>query len=315
MQSGNVEIGFLNWAIANNFAFSTGYPLEQIEKSGREILEQLQLYSTDSVLPIFVQVRLPIKYFLCSQGTPIDWNLLEKFESVSSNKSDTYRSSFGYLGRLELAIYFGELELAEKMSVALQPYMAHEAQYAIIVKNIFYSGLTFSGLARKRSGAARRYRLKASKFFKIMEHHSRTKGLNALHKSLIMKADLLACYSRDVLEVARAYDQGIEAALKLCFVQDAALGSELAGEYFISLDQDKASHYFCQAQHLYNEVSPLIFFSYDVIISHVRKVGSESESKASSFQTTKLPPGRHCQQAQLSFKFGFDGIDSLSGNR
>lgn len=253
MQSGNFEIGFLNWVIANNFAYSTGYPLAGVEKSGREILEQLELYGTDSVLPIFVQVRLPIKHFLCCEARTIDWKELDTFESISSNKSDTYRSSLGYLGRLELALYFRELEFAEKMSTALQPYVAHEAQYAIIVKNIFYSGLTFSGLARKLSGSTKRYRQKAAKMSKIMEKHCRTKGLNPLHKSLIMKADLLACHSNDSQKVATAYDHGIEAALKLCFMQDAALGSELAGEYFMSLDHDKAKHYFCQAQRLYNE--------------------------------------------------------------
>lgn len=253
MQSGNVELGFLNWVIANSFAYSTGYPLARVEKSGREILEQLELYSADSILPIFVQVRLPINCFLCCNGRTIDWKELETFETISSNKSDTYRSSLGYLGRLELGLYFGELEFAERMATALQAYVAHEALYAIIVKYVFYSGLTFSGLARKRSRSSKLYRQKASKMSKIMEKHCRTKGLNPLHKSLIMKADLLACKGKDSQEVARAFDQGIEAALKLCFVQDAALGSELAGEYFMSRDHDKARHYFCQAQHLYNE--------------------------------------------------------------
>ena len=275
MQSGNVELGFLNWAIANNFAFCTGYPLSRIEKSGREIIAQLELYNADSIIPIFVQVRLPITNFLCCHGTTIDWKELETFESISSNKSDTYRSSFGYLGRLELALYFRELELAERMSRALQPYVSHEAQYVIVVKNIFYSCLTFSGLARKRRGSARQYRSQASKLSKIMEKHCRTKGLNPLHKSLIMKADLLACNSRDVQEVGRAYDQGIEAALKICFVQDAALASELAGEYFMLHDQDKARHYFCQARHLYSEVSTWIrrTFANDWMVTHLKTSG------------------------------------------
>ncbi len=256
MESGNVEVGFLNWTVANNFAYATGYPLGPVETSGREILQQLQLYNADSVLPIFQQVRLPITYFMGLEERVINWEELGAFDALLSSKSDTYRSSFGYLARLELALFFGELELAERMSNALQPYMAHEAQYAIIVKFIFYSGLTYSGLARKGGKLERKYRSKAASWSHKMAKICRTKGRNPLHKCFIMKADLLACHCKDAEKIARAYDEGISAAVKLGYVQDAALGSELAGEFFLAMNEsDRARQYICRACDLYQEVS------------------------------------------------------------
>jgi len=260
MESGNVEIGFLNWVIANNFAYTTGYPLEPVEKTGREILQQLQLYSADSVLPIFLQIRLPIRYFLGNEENEIDWEELTNFNPDNNDKSDTYPSSFGFLGRLELALFFGELELAEKMSNGLQQYLVHEASYAIMVKNMFYSGLTFSGLARKGGAKAGRYRSKAASLSRDMDKISRTKGLNPLHKALIMKADLLACHTSDTVKVSRVYDEGIGAAMKLGYVQDAALASEIAGEFFLSMfDHARARQYICQARDLYQEVSLCLY--------------------------------------------------------
>lgn len=257
MESGNVETGFLSWIVANNFAYTTGYPLDTVERTGREIIQQLQLYSADSILPIFLQIRIPIKYFLGAETKELNWELIGAFKPDDGDKSDTYQSTFGYLGRLELSLYFGKLELAERMSCGLQQYLGHEGQYTIIVKNVFYSGLTYSGLARRGGSRAWQYRSKATKLLKEMDRLSRTKGLNSLHKSLMMKADILACDCADMASIANAYDEGIRAALKLGYVQDAALVSEIAGEFFIAMPEDtRARQYICQARDLYQEVGP-----------------------------------------------------------
>lgn len=257
MASGNVDIGFLNWIIAHNFAYATGYPLDVVEKSGREILQQLQLYNAESILSMFRQIRLPVRYLLGRENNDIDWEKLASFDTISfDKKSETYRSSLGFLGRLELALFYGRLELALVFSINLRPYTTHEASYVLVVKNLFYTGLVYSGLARKGGPMAVRYRSKASALCKEMEKICRTKGLSPLHKSLIMKADTLACRSKDMLKIAAAYDDGISAAVKMGFLQDAALASEIAGEFFLAMsDQFKARQYICQASDIYREVS------------------------------------------------------------
>ena len=113
MESGNVDVGFVSWIIAHNFAYGTGYPLDVVEKTGDEILQQLQLYSAESILSIFLQMRLPVRLLLGREKEDIDWEKLGAFDNITGDKrSETYRSSFGYLGRLELAVYYGKLEEA-----------------------------------------------------------------------------------------------------------------------------------------------------------------------------------------------------------
>jgi predicted ATPase len=112
MESGNIEMGFQNWMLCHLVAYHTGYLLEPIENNGEELVEQLQLYSVDLVLSIMLESRLPVLYLLGKADKPLDWDELESFHGEPGNNSETYRILMGYLGRLELAVIFGELETA-----------------------------------------------------------------------------------------------------------------------------------------------------------------------------------------------------------
>jgi hypothetical protein len=254
MECGNIELGFLNWVHCNLFAFQAGYPLDPIERTGREILEQSQLYNVDNVRIFFLEIRRPIRYLLGRVDEALDWAELESFVVEHGNSSKTYRSIFGYLGRLELGVFFGNLEFAARISDLLQPHLTHESSYFIVSRNIFLSGLTFSGLARKT--LSRKHLSRAAAFAKQMTSMSRTRGLNVLHKSLLMKADLLASQTKNIDKVVAAYDEAIHTAVKIGYANDAALGSEIAGEFFLSIGKlTRAGQYLHQARDLYHEVS------------------------------------------------------------
>jgi hypothetical protein len=257
MECGNIEMGFQNWALCNSFAYSAGYPLDPVERIGQDLVEQLQLYNVDSVLIQVLENRISIRYLLGRADKPLDWDELGAFGDDTGKASETYRLISGYLARLELSIFFRELEFAERMSEKLQPMCAHEGSYLIESKNIFYSGLTYSGLARKTGSG--KYLSRAAAFAKKMRRISRTKGLNTLHKSLLMEADILACRCKKIERLIDAYDGAITAAVKIGYTQDAALGSEIAGEVFLSLgDESRSWLYFNQARDLYREVSCLL---------------------------------------------------------
>jgi hypothetical protein len=289
MESGNIEMGFQNWQLCHLFAYESGYPLEPIESTGEELVEQLQLYNVDSVLSTMLESRLPVRYLLGKADKPLDWDELESFCGELGNTSETYRILIGYVGRLELAVIFGELEVAERMSEKLQPYAAHDSSYGLVTANLFYSALAFSGLARKTGSKI--YASKATALSKKMKQISRTKGLNAFHKSLIMEADVMAFKCKKPDRLALAYEKGITAAVKMGYTQDAAIASEVAGEVFLSLgDEVRARQFLNQAGDLYLQVrSPLGLKSIACTVCHlncmfspVSSVGRDRQGRKST---------------------------------
>lgn len=124
----------------------------------------------------------------------------------------------------------------------------------ILAKQLFYQCLALTSAARSNRGSRSKFLSKAISLQKEMEKHSRSKGLNAAHKSLIMKANIHAASSTpDTSRFTFLFDEGILAAAKIGYIQDAALASELAGDFFIDLDSEKAGLYYRQSLALYLE--------------------------------------------------------------
>jgi predicted ATPase len=232
MAIGNVEMGFLSWGMCIYFAQSTGYPLEAVETSGNELVSQLCLYNVGSVLSAMKECRLAV---LCLTGRQtLDWAELEPPESM--DKSDVFRNLFGYLSRLELGVYFGNLKFAIRMSQLVEPFVKLDGSYIGISKDLFFSALAYLGLARETG--RNKYRRKAIKLTKKMRHLCRTKGSNVLHKCLLMEAEILSFRCRSVGKLIDSYDDAISTALKIGYTNDAALGAELAGASMLALGNE-----------------------------------------------------------------------------
>ena len=146
MESGNIEMGFQNWALCNIFAQTCGYPLEPIQRTGAELMQQLRNYHVDSVLAMMTETQLAVACLIGKQE--IDWDKLEPTE-MSNEKSETYRNVFGYLSRMELGVCFGNYDFATRMSVLIQPHIKHDGSYVGTSKELFYSALAYCGLARQ----------------------------------------------------------------------------------------------------------------------------------------------------------------------
>jgi hypothetical protein len=90
---------------------------------------------------------------------------------------------------------------------------------------------------------------------------SSKRGLNNLHRYLLMQADMMTCSSSNSGKtqdtVKASFDKAITMAGKAGFRQDAALGNELAGEYLftgmIEGNMFWAEFYFSRAYDLYME--------------------------------------------------------------
>jgi phosphoribosyl-AMP cyclohydrolase len=69
-----------------------------------------------------------------------------------------------------------------------------------------------------------------------------------------MKVNVDACLAPKKNGIQEAFDNAILTAVKGNFTSDAAIGSELAGEHFLAInDNQRAKQYFSRARKLYNE--------------------------------------------------------------
>jgi hypothetical protein len=85
-----------------------------------------------------------------------------------------------------------------------------------------------------------------------MKQMMSTKGVSTLHRYLLLKALVAAIKKKN--DTKLCFDNAIMAAGKTGFTQDAALGNELAGEYFLSMDDEYlCKFYFTRAYELYKE--------------------------------------------------------------
>lgn len=243
----------LGKVVETNFAFSAGYPLGPVEKTCGEISQQLQIYNSASIQPAFENVQLPITYLRGKKS--LDWNEIEAYDASSKVKSGIYPELIGYLARLELAMFYGKIDIAIHMSTALQPYIGSVTAYVVIAKNLFYSGLAHSRAARLGNVASSGHLKRAMSISKNLCQFFEMKKIESAHKSLILKADLLACQSKDMERIAMEYEEAIRVAIKSGYLQDAALASEIAGEFLLSkLKHARATQFFSQAHELYREV-------------------------------------------------------------
>eukprot|EP00934_Nitzschia_sp_Nitz4_P005518 Nitzschia sp. Nitz4//scaffold63_size106090//101717//105343//NITZ4_004418-RA/size106090-augustus-gene-0.169-mRNA-1//-1//CDS//3329556059//5508//frame0 len=253
MESGSVETAFLIGVIANNFAFAAGYPLVAVDNAGRDILQHLKLFNNESIVPTLLQIRLPILTLLGTSEKPLDWGAVEVFEATPESPTDLYPVIFAYLVRLELAVYFRKHNIAVRMSSALQPLIGSAAAYAIVAKNLFYSGLAYSGRARTGDSPSSDLAM-AKNFSRQLRQYSTGKDSNVHHKCTLLDSGISSCLSRDIEKAASRYDKAIVSAIHAGYIQDAALASEVAGEFFLSRGDDaRGTQYLTQAHDLYHE--------------------------------------------------------------
>ena len=240
----------------SNFApfgrFCAGFPLEPIERTTEKLKEQLLHYRVDHVCVLIEQFLYAIKQLAGSAETPIDWKAIASAKPAASVPSETLRWSYWCWGRIQLAYYFGQYEIAYSLLGPYARLSAIDTAYFTTSIRVFFTGLTACALFRKTRKW--KYLKQAKQATKEMKVIMSTRGLNNLHRYLIMQADLLTCTNGALVDIKKAFDKSISTAGKAGFTQDAALANELAGEFFLKKGDDFWPHqYFSRAMELYRE--------------------------------------------------------------
>jgi predicted ATPase len=251
MESGCMDAGGWNWVGSNITAYQAGFPLKTVLETGNVLLDHLERYKITSCISDCYPI---IEYYQYLMGIKKpDWSKINEIKLQSADES--VRSTYALVTRAFLAYYFGHLEIAE---LALKKNDkkkggAGDLTYFGMSTALFLKGVVASALGR--TTRCRKYKWQARGAMKKMYDSVTTGCLNDLPKAYIMDAEYHASFDgkkRD--RVQTKFDLAISVSKKAGFVQDAALANELAGEYFLRInDGHWSSVYLTQAHRLYKE--------------------------------------------------------------
>ena len=257
MESGDVEFGFLSLASAILYSCVAGMPLYRTTSDIEVLFGKTGQYGVDSIrvmLKPFRQALLILSVEEEGDKDPLHWarSTEKELDRKCKDPSQTFKWLWEFQMRMQLAYYFKDYRMAERMQDCLMFYVDADPSFATSTFSLFFSGLIAT--ARFRETRKRKYKRKALKATANMKKLMKTKGVNNLHKYYLMDADCSATFQKKSKfeEVKKKFDQAISAAAKAGFMQDTALAKELAGEYFLRTnDVFWAEHYLTESYHAY----------------------------------------------------------------
>lgn len=259
MESGDFENGLLSRTASYHHEFVAGFPLKPLNEKFSDLVLKLQGYKIDAVLQMTLQ-----QWFVVQHLTGTAASSFTDFEDPDkADSSNTYRLMYGYLARLQLGVYFGDYNFAEKMAEKLKPIAEFDKSHSVNSLGLFFSSLAYATLSRIHKKKS--YAKKALKFCNQLSSLCKAKGANSWHRCMLMEAHLTSLGKKSS-SVQSSYDESIELALKTGHKQDAALAALLAAEHFLSTRDDvlksdvltKArdllvTNYLTEARDLFNE--------------------------------------------------------------
>ena len=218
------------------------------------MVQQLDQYRVDSIKVMYDHFWFVVVHLTGKAENPLNWEEFSRKPSKKMDSGETFKWIWFFWSRIQIAFYMGKLELADSMVKMFFKLSVIDTSYLVTSIRVLFTGLIATGLARKTG--KRKYIARARKATSEMKKIMMTRGLNNLHRYLLMEADIKACTLPKTKhqKVKEAFDKAISASGKAGFTQDTALASELAGEYFLRIgDKFWRNHYFTRSYQLYDE--------------------------------------------------------------
>lgn len=287
LESGFVEDGYRNWAYSVTHVYTSGCPLPLIIDTCIKVNQKLYDYKIHPLIASFEKVTKTVQYLTGDISDAINFDKAlaripvmkggsEKAgvnnsndNNGSGNGSNSSRLGPNYWTwhcwmHMQLAVYFQEYEIAEKLIEPFKHYAATDTSYIVASVRVFFSGIAASVLALHTGKG--KYKTIAETCTKQMKSMMSNKGTNAIHRYDLLLA-CAAAYKKGDFSVKELYDKAIKSAVQSGFIQDAALAYELAGEYFLLYNSKFwAQHYITRAFELYSE------WGATAKVDHIRKL-------------------------------------------
>lgn len=235
MESGDFENGMLSATASYHQRYVSGHALEGVDIKFTALMEQLTTYKCLNIQFMTVEQWLVVRHLRGTATSQFDYEELRKFgpTEVGEGDDERYRLLYGYIGRLQLGVYFGNYEFAEEILERLKAVPNFDKAHGTNSLRLFFAALTYSHLC-KITGKKWYYR-KAKKFCQELRTLCKSKGLRSWHRVLILEAHLRSSGGKSASKAQSSYDSAIAEAIRTSHIQDAGLACQLAGENFLSM--------------------------------------------------------------------------------
>jgi histidine kinase len=250
---GDIEHACFHAKYYCTYSFFVGEPLPLAAQESQKQIEMIQNFKQDFQLN-YVQVWRQLNLNL--QGMAEDRLLLrgESFDEVSMLpfwlEMNNATSLFAfYLAKLILCYLLKDYEQAVVNGKKGEQYLSAAIGTMCFSVYHFYYPLAMLAICSKESNSE--YLSQAKFYQQQMKHWAAHSANNYLHKYELLTAEI-ARISGEYQQAGDYYDQAIATATKAGYIQEAALASELAGEYYLAKNREKiAGLYLVDAYHGY----------------------------------------------------------------
>ena len=120
--------------------------------AGTKLFHQLKQYGVKSIIAVFEPVYFTNIQLMDKSQEPFDWDNLDKMMSIKKGNAsfdETYRRSWWHWSRLQLAYYFGELEITGNIYCPFLKSSAVDTSYIVTSIRAIFSGLAAPAVPQK----------------------------------------------------------------------------------------------------------------------------------------------------------------------
>jgi predicted ATPase len=245
LECGNSQHSTYNLVCFTSYHYIVGVKLSDVLKICNGAVEKAEQRKDAAMVSFMLPMHTLLVHLMGeAEGAP-NWQEVDQLPEHGGGEVAIQL----YLYRIQLAYYFGEIELAYRLYDRLHEMCKQDSSFPTMVQRNFFESLAASSMAQ-RTGK-RRYASEARKLTKEMESLMKKRGQNGAHRCAIMKAECLRFKNKNVEKVKAAYDTAIDETHKSGYIQDEALAYELAGEYMKAHHDVTAYGYLAKARDLY----------------------------------------------------------------
>ncbi|MEG4270290.1 MULTISPECIES: AAA family ATPase [unclassified Microcoleus] len=255
-----LEIGNLEYAgyCAQTFcrnAFYCGQPLPELEQNTRNYYHALvqlkQLGSVNACL-IYWQAILNL-LGLAEDPTIFSSSALQETEFLPLLRSanDWHGLYMFYSYKLTLGFLFGEVEAANNLALECRNYFMGGASTVGEPAFYFYDSLIALAQLTQRSGEVSTALERVAENQTLLQHWAHYAPMNYQHKFDLVEAEKWRVLGQKT-EAIELYDQAISLAKANDYIQDEALGNELAAKFYLDWGKQRiAGEYMIEAYYGY----------------------------------------------------------------
>jgi predicted ATPase/signal transduction histidine kinase/DNA-binding NarL/FixJ family response regulator len=165
-------------------------------------------------------------------------------------------NSISFIRHLQLqkAFWFGDYTAAREIAEQAESTLAFIPGYILGFEHYFLYPLILTALYADASESEQeKYLQKIELCEQKMKIWAKNSPDNFLHRYLLIQAEKARITGQEI-EAMRLYDQAIQLAKEAEFVQNAALGNQLAAKFWLDNGKEEFSHiYIKEAHYLYNQ--------------------------------------------------------------